>query len=307
MRYFLQRIVQFFLVFVVVTFTVMMATRIGSEDPVRDLAGGTVSEAQIERVLDDYPYLDKSLPVQYVGWLGDFFTGDLGYSYLQSQSGADMFKQRMPPTIFIGFWAIIIGLVIAVPVGIYSAYLRNGVFDRLASITSFAAISTPPLVVAVGLLFLVVSRFSVFPSVGASNYVAPWDNPWEHFRNFFIPSLSLGIGMAGEMMSVLETRDGERPYDWIKYLITRYNPTDQPQIQVSSYLRSILEDAVMANEFYLSAAIADAANSAETIIEVDPSTFHRQTYQRAWDSVTRVVSEFEGLVHHSWGRKQNGA
>lgn len=125
----------------------------------------------------------------------------------------------------------------------------------------------------------------------------------------FIDVMSLGtfLGMAGEMMSVLEKRQGERPYDWIKYLITRYNPTDQPQIQVSSYLRSILEHAVMTSEFYLSAAIADAANSAETIVEVDPSTFNRQTYQRAWDSVTRVVTEFEGFVHQSWGRDKNGS
>jgi chromosome partitioning protein len=125
----------------------------------------------------------------------------------------------------------------------------------------------------------------------------------------FIDVMSLGtfLGMAGEMMSVLEGRQGARPYDWIKYLITRYNPTDQPQIQVASYLRSILEDAVMASEFYLSAAIADAANSAETIAEVDPSSFNRQTYQRAWDSVTRVVTEFEGLIHQSWGRDTNGA
>lgn len=197
MRYFLQRFVQFCLVFVVVTFTVMVATRIGSQDPVRDLAGGTVSDAQIEAVLEDYPYLEKPLVVQYVYWLGDFLTGDLGYSYSQSQSGADMFKQRLPPTIFIGFWAIFIGLLVAVPVGIYSAYRRNGMFDRTASVTSFAAISTPPLVVAVALLYLVVSRYSIFPTVGASNYVAPWDNPWEHFKNFFIPALVLGIGLAG--------------------------------------------------------------------------------------------------------------
>jgi peptide/nickel transport system permease protein len=197
MRYFLQRFVQFCLVFVVVTFTVMVATRIGSQDPVRDLAGGTVSDAQIEAVLEDYPYLEKPLVVQYVYWLGDFVTGDLGYSYSQSQSGADMFKQRLPPTIFIGFWAIFIGLLVAVPVGIYSAYRRNGAFDRTASVSSFAAISTPPLVVAVALLYLVVSRYSIFPTVGASNYVAPWDNPWEHFKNFFIPALVLGIGLAG--------------------------------------------------------------------------------------------------------------
>ena len=197
MRYFLNRLVQFMLVFVVVTFVTMAATRIGSEDPVRDLAGGTVSDAQIEQVLEDYPYLEKPLVVQYFYWLGDFFTGDLGYSYSQSQSGADMFKQRLPPTIFIGFWAIFIGLLVAVPVGVYSAYRRNGVFDKSASMTSFAAISTPPLVVAVALLYLVVSRFAIFPTVGASDYVAPWDNPWEHFRNFFIPALALGIGLAG--------------------------------------------------------------------------------------------------------------
>jgi peptide/nickel transport system permease protein len=197
MRYFLQRLLQFLIVFLIVTFTVMVATRIGSSDPIRDLAGGTVSEAQMAKVEEDYPYLDEPLVVQYVYWLGDLVTGDLGYSYLQSQSGADMFKQRLPPTLFIGFWAIVIGLLIAVPVGVYSAYRRDGPFDRAASIGSFGVISMPPLVVAVALLYLVVSRYSIFPTVGASNYVAPWDNPVEHFKNFFIPSLTIGLGLAG--------------------------------------------------------------------------------------------------------------
>jgi peptide/nickel transport system permease protein len=196
MRYFISRFIQFLIVFVIVTFTVMVATRIGSQDPIRDLAGGAVSEEQLQRVLEDYPYLDDGLIQQYLGWLRDLLTGDLGYSYLQSQSGIDMFKQRLPPTIFIGFWAIVIGLVVAVPVGVYSAYRRDGAFDRTASITSFAAVSTPPLVVAVGLLYFVVARWTFFPTVGASTYVAPWDDPIAHFQNFFIPALTLGIGLA---------------------------------------------------------------------------------------------------------------
>ncbi len=52
------------------------------------------------------------------------------------------------------------------------------------------------LVVAVLALFLIVSRFGTFPTVGRSKYVAPWDNPVEHFKNFFIPSLVLGIGLG---------------------------------------------------------------------------------------------------------------
>ncbi|MFC4732406.1 plasmid partitioning protein RepA [Salipiger abyssi] len=120
----------------------------------------------------------------------------------------------------------------------------------------------------------------------------------------FVDVMSLGtfLGMTGEMMSVIEHRQGERPYDWIKYLITRYNPTDQPSVQVAGYLRSILEDSVMTNEFYLSTAVADAAVSSESIVEVDPSNFHRQTYQRAWESVSRVTTELEGLIQQAWGR-----
>jgi peptide/nickel transport system permease protein len=196
MRYAAQRLIQFILVFVVVTFLVMAATRIGSTDPARDLAGGAVSEAQIEQVNKDYPYLDKPLVVQYGYWLKDVVTGDWGRSYVANQSVIDMFKQRMPSTVFIAFWAIVIGLLIAVPLGVYGAYKRDGLFDKTSSIGSFAFISMPPLVIAVALLFLVVTRSGVFPTVGRSRYVAPWDNPIEHFENFFIPSLMLGIGLG---------------------------------------------------------------------------------------------------------------
>ena len=54
----------------------------------------------------------------------------------------------------------------------------------------------PPVVVGVALLYLVVAVLAWFPTVGASTYVAPWDSPIEHFRNFFIPALTLGIGLG---------------------------------------------------------------------------------------------------------------
>ena len=196
MRYVLQRLFQFVIVFVIVTFVVMVFTRIGSRDPVRDLAGGAVGEAQIEEVREDYPYLDKPLVQQYVYWLGDFVTGDLGRSYLQSQEGIDMFKQRLPATIFIALWAIVIGLLIAVPVGVYSAYRRDAAFDRVSSVASFGVISMPPVVVGVALLYFMVAFLSWFPTVGASTYIAPWDSPVGHFRNFFIPAFSLGLGLG---------------------------------------------------------------------------------------------------------------
>lgn len=197
MRYALQRLGQFVIVFVVVTFAVLAATRIGSKDPALELAGGIPNQVVIDRINHDYPYLNDPVPVQYGYWLKDTLTGNWGHSYIASQSNIDMFRQRLPATIFIGLWAMVIGLVIAVPAGVYAAYRRGRWFDKVASTMSFAAISTPPVVVAVGLLFLVVTRTDLFPTAGGSRYVAPWSNPVEHFKNFFIPSLTLGLGMAG--------------------------------------------------------------------------------------------------------------
>lgn len=203
MRYALTRISRFILVFVIVTFLVMLATRIGSKDPIRDLAGGQVGPEVIAKVQADYPYIEQCsgalsylpcMATQYVQWTADMVTGQMGYSYAQNQSVKDMFVQRGPSTIWVGVWAIVLGLLIAVPVGVYSAYRRDGIFDRVMSFGSFASISTPQLVVAVFLLYAVANRFEFFPNV--PDYVAPWTSPIGHFKNFFLPSLTLAVGLG---------------------------------------------------------------------------------------------------------------
>ena len=175
-------------------------SRIGSDDPARDLAGGAVSQEQIDEVTERY-HLDEPLVVQYAYWLKGFVTLDMGYSYIQSQDVTDMFKQRLPVTIFIGFWATLIGLMIAVPAGVYSAYRRDAWSDRLMSVGSFAMLSLPALVLGVLLSYLLCVRFVLFPLIG--DYVAPWDDPWQHFRNFFLPALTLGVGLGAVWTRIL--------------------------------------------------------------------------------------------------------
>ena len=81
------------------------STRIGSTDPARDLArrhgDPRPRSTQVEK---DYPYLDKPLFVQYGYWIKDIVTGDMGPLRTSPASRSiDMFKQRAPTTVFIGF------------------------------------------------------------------------------------------------------------------------------------------------------------------------------------------------------------
>jgi len=203
LRYALTRIARFVLVFIIVTFLVMLVTRIGSKDPVRDLAGGTVGDETMAKIRADYPYVKacsgtfEYLPCvakQYGYWAWDMVTGNMGQSYLKSQTVVEMFQERAPATFFVGLWAIVIGLVIAVPVGVYSAYKRDGIIDRVLTFGSFVSISMPQLVLAVFLLYGVASKLDFFPNLW--DYVAPWSDPVEHFKNFFLPSLTLGLGLG---------------------------------------------------------------------------------------------------------------
>ena len=197
MRYVGQRLLQFLLVFIIVTFTVMAVTRIGLDGPRPRPRGRGRQRGADPAGHGGLPVPRRTAAGAVRYWLKDILTGDWGYSYIASQSTIEMFQQRMPTTVFIVLWAIVIGLLdrrarsaCTAPTG-----ATRG-FDRGTSVSSFAVISTPPLVIAVVFLFLVVSRFEFFPSVGRSRYVAPWDNPIEHFKNFFIPSVVLGIGLG---------------------------------------------------------------------------------------------------------------
>jgi len=199
-RYAIARLAQFAVVVVVVTFAVLAISRIGSQDPARDLAGGAVTQAQIDEVSARY-HLDAPIVVQYAYWLKGFVTFDMGYSYNQSQDVTAMFKQRLPVTLFIAFWSILIGLLIAVPTGVYAAYRRDRWADRAVSFGSFAFLSLPALVLGVLLSYLLSVRYVLFPLIG--HYVAPWSNPWEHFRNFFLPALTLGVGLGAIWSRIL--------------------------------------------------------------------------------------------------------
>ena len=91
-------------------------------------------------------------------------------------------------------------------------------------------------------------------------------------------------------------------YDWVRYLITRFEPSDGPQVQMNQFIRSLFGEHVLRHEMLKSVAISDAGMTKQTVYEVDRRQFTAATYDRAVECLDAVNGEIEALIHAAWGR-----
>lgn len=124
-----------------------------------------------------------------------------------------------------------------------------------------------------------------------------------HPQMLDVMSMSQFLAMTSELMSVVERAGGRTSYDWMRYLVTRYEPNDGPQSQMTGFMRAIFGNRMLQNPMLKSTAISDAGVTKQTLYEVERSQFIRGTYDRAMDSLNSVNSEIEDLLKSTWGRK----
>ena len=108
--------------------------------------------------------------------------------------------------------------------------------------------------------------------------------------------------MTSNLLGVVSEAGGNMDYDWMRYVVTRYEPGDGPQNQMVSFMRSMFGEYVLNHPVLKSTAISDAGLTHQTIYEVDRAQFHRNTYDRALDSLNLVNDEIESMIQKAWGR-----
>jgi chromosome partitioning protein len=86
-------------------------------------------------------------------------------------------------------------------------------------------------------------------------------------------------------------------------MVTRYEPTDQPQAQMVGFLQALFNKRMLRNQMLKSTAVSDAGITKQTLYEVEKAQFTRSTYERAIDSLNAVNAEIAALVHAAWGRR----
>ncbi|WP_300513400.1 plasmid partitioning protein RepA [Aliiroseovarius sp.] len=123
-----------------------------------------------------------------------------------------------------------------------------------------------------------------------------------HPQMLDVMSMCQFLLMVSNLLGVVAEAGGNMSYDWLRYVITRYEPGDGPQNQMVSFMRSMFADHVLNHTALKSTAISDAGITKQTLYEVEKSQFTRATYERAMESLNAVNGEIEALVQAAWNR-----
>ena len=162
-------------------------------------AGGIVDREAIERLLG----LDVPVYVQYGRWVGDIFLhGTLGESLWGGWTVEGRIVGRLPLTIELGVLAIVIGLLIALPVGIYSAIRQDTAADYLGRTAAVLGLATPNFWLALMVMIYPAIWWGWSPPM---EWVPFPEDPLGNLGVLIIPSLILGTAMSASTMRMTRT------------------------------------------------------------------------------------------------------
>lgn len=123
-----------------------------------------------------------------------------------------------------------------------------------------------------------------------------------HPQMLDVMSMNQFLAMTGDLLEEISAAGARSDYNWMRYLVTRFEPSDGPQNQMVAFLRSIFGDHVLNHPMLKSTAVSDAGLTNQTLFEVERGQFTRTTYDRALEAMNNVNSEIEALIKKAWGR-----
>ena len=196
LRYLLRRAGQALVVLVGAAILVFALIHIVPGDPVR-VALGTRFDPETYETMRRASGLDLPLHEQLARYLSHAAVGDFGVSFRSGQSVFELLMQRLPATISLGAAALVVGLLIAFPLGILSAIRRGSALDHFARIGSQIGISVPDFWLAILFILLFAGTLRLLPPSG---YVALTEDPTEWLRHVIMPALTVGL-ISGSIMT----------------------------------------------------------------------------------------------------------
>ncbi len=186
-------------------------------DPVTNLLGQDATPQQREQLRADLG-LDRSVPAQFIGFVGHAVQGEFGLSLRQGRQVSALIAERLPATLELSLVAAMLALALGIPLGVYAA-LRRGHWDaQLLMAVSLIGVSLPTFLIGIGLIGVFSVTLNWLPSFGRGEVVqlGAWSTGLltaDGWRHLLLPAVTLAVFqltlimrlVRAEMIDVLRT------------------------------------------------------------------------------------------------------
>lgn len=191
--YIIRRILMGIFVIFLVTVMVFLFIRLLPGDPLTIYLNRT----DLQQLTDEQLYqlrvefgLEKTLPLQYVEWIGGLFTGDLGQSIYYDIDVAILIGERLPVTLYLGFLAFVLSGVFGIFFGVICALRRGTWIDTGVTLLANIGVTMPAFWVGIILIYLLAVKAGWLP---VSGYTSPFVDFWLSTRKIIMPVLCLSL------------------------------------------------------------------------------------------------------------------
>jgi peptide/nickel transport system permease protein len=166
-------------------------------DPVNNMLGQTATLADREAARTALG-LNDSIPVQFVRFLGSVSHGDLGVSYRYGQPVSRLLLERLPATLELSVLAMLIAIGLGIPLGVYTALRRGGVFAQILLAGSLIGVALPTFLIGIVLILIFSVWLGWLPAFGRGETVSfgGWTTGLftvSGIKSLILPSLTLGL------------------------------------------------------------------------------------------------------------------
>lgn len=181
--------------------------------------------------------LDLPIHRQYIHWLGNFLSGDLGRDYRSNEAVTTLLAQRLPVTIELTLLSLLMSTAVSIPIGVQAARKPKGWADRAADAIGLVGISVPDFWLGIILVLVFSLGFGLFPSSG---YTPLSVGLAQNLSGFVLPSLTLAVGLAAVLVRVTRSAVAEvMAMNFVRFL--RAKGLSEPAI----FYRHVLRNAAL--------------------------------------------------------------
>ncbi|MFC7688143.1 ABC transporter permease [Ureibacillus sp. GCM10028918] len=253
-----------FVVFGVTLVTFFMSHVIPG-DPASLIAGQRASEETLQSIRQQLG-LDQPVWIQYLHYIGDLLTGDLGTSIRTQRPVLDELITFFPATIELAIAAFAIAIVLGIPLGILAALKKNSIWDNLSRVFSISGVSIPVFFSGLIVILIFYGKLGWLPSNGR---IALDINPPTHITGFYI----LDSIFTGDMVALKSSLQHLiLPALVLSYaqlaVITRQVRASMLEVMSQEYIRTAIANGIKGRLLIISYALKNALIPTVTVIGV---------------------------------------